>query len=184
MDSVRPHRQVLDLMVIAAVRELLARPALFQYLDLLFKQLNTVRHLDAECPEVGVLVAQADAHRDPPLGDDVQGYDIFCQAHRMMQRQKDHRCSHPQSSGCRGHDCADDQRRGQKTVFILMVLAKETGIKSRLFCQLRLFDNLVNASRQILSPGWVGYGTVYSEFHGLITALTGCFPLVVESITV
>src|SRR5262249_15889794 len=74
--------------VLAAERKLLAGPAEAQDLDALLEASRAILHRDGERAEVGRLIADAHAENDAALGDEVERDDVFCHAHRVMQREQ------------------------------------------------------------------------------------------------
>ena len=134
-------------------------------LHALFEPAHPLPHRHFEGPEVRLLVSQAHAQDNPPLGHQVQGDHVLRQVYRVVQGQQDYRRAHVQGAGLGGHGRRHDQRRWQEPVPVLMVLAEKAGVETHLLCQPRLGDNLVNALVQPLAPGRVGDGAVNAELH-------------------
>ena len=125
-------------------------------------------HRHAERAEVRLLVADADAEDEAALGDDVQRDRVLGHAHRVMQRQEDHRGADAQALRARGDRGGDDQRRREEPVAVLVVLAEEARVEAGGLGELRLGDDLVHAAVEVLAPRGVGDRAVEAELHGLL----------------
>ena len=145
--------QVFQLVVLAVERERFPAPAVADNLHAFFEPAHPLAHRHLEGPEVRLLVSQAHAQDDSPLGHQVQGDHVLRQVYRVVQGQQDYRRAHVQGGGVGGHRRRHDQRRRQEPVPVLVVLAEKAGVESHFFSQPRLGDNLVYPLVQPLAPG-------------------------------
>ena len=95
-----------------------------------------------------------------------------CHFHRMVQRQQDHRGAYSQGLSVTSDGGGHDQRRWEKLVLVLVVLPKEAGVEAGLLRQLRFGDNLVDTPGNVIAPGRIGDGAVYTKFHNHLSQST------------
>jgi hypothetical protein len=143
----------------------LSAPALADNLHALFEQRHPVLHGDAKRPEVSGLVADSHAQNDAPFGDNIQCDHVLRHVHRVMEWQKHDRGSDVQAACLGRHRRGHNQRRRQEAVFILMVLAKEAGIKTARLGKLGFGNGFVDTAIQMLPAWWVGNRAINTEFH-------------------
>lgn len=89
----RADLNVMEVVVLAVEGEGLPSPAMADDFHSFFKEGDPVRHGHVECLEVGRLIADAHSQDDSAPGHHVQSDHVFGQMHRVVQRQKDHRCA-------------------------------------------------------------------------------------------
>ena len=157
--------QVFQLVVLAVEGEGFPAPAVADDLHPLLEPAHPLAHRHLEGPEISLLVSQAHAQDDSPLGHQVQGDHVLRQVYWVVQGQQNYRRAHLQGAGLGGHRRRHDQRGRQEPVRVLVVLAEEARVETHLLRQPRLSDNLVDPLVQPLAPGRVGEGAVNAELH-------------------
>ena len=81
-----------------------------------------------------------------------------------MQRQQQYRRADLDGLGSRGNRGADDQRRRQESVFVLMVFAEEETMEPAGFGQLGLGDGFRDAAVEVFATRRVRDRAVQTEF--------------------
>src|SRR5438067_12351833 len=84
----------------------------------------------------------------------------------MVERQQDHRGPNAKTLGARRDGGGDDERRGQKPVLVLMVLAEEARVETARLGELGLGDGFVDAAIEMLAAWRVRDRAVEAELHG------------------
>jgi hypothetical protein len=121
-----------------------------------------------EGAKIRLLVCKAHTEHEAPARNHIERDDVLGHVEGMMQRQQQDRSADLNSLGPRCDCATDDQWGWQKSVLVLMMLAKEKAVEAAIFGQLRLGYGFLNAAVEIVAARGVCDRTVKPKLdHGL-----------------